>query len=851
MRSELAAFRDVHHGEAIVVCGCGPSLKELADPLRQLTIGVNDVGRLFDPTYLVVVNPRSQFKGDRFAYVEHSRAQFLFTQLELGAVAPPVVRFKLGRFGGTDVRAGDVLHYTQNSPYVAVCLAAYMGARRIGLIGVDLTDGHFFASTGRHPLAGRLREIDAQYGQLAAALRKRGVELVNLSSVSRLGSLPRSGAAPGAERSDEMKPPQQPRTRGAIGQLRDALSETARKLGYKVARDAAQATHDPRVISIVWNGRYHRPAGPTLYCEHGWLPRSSFQISPRGINAASHIAPFRWDGAALGPAEQGALEEHLAVIKSTTHAGYYEYMQADKSAASGLPERFLLAPLQMEYDTNLVNHAPVHLRRMQGLIDYVSGLNAPWPVIFKQHPMDAQRGNAHLRLLLRRQQDLLWPQARGNVHQMLKSGRCRGVLTINSNVAHDSLLWDVPAVVLGRNIWPAKGEVTPFLTAVPRDWSLLEASVTQPQAVACRRAYMHFLMRNQWTLDDARDPQRVGPLVESAIRARSAAAAPRTIAVLVPRRHVPLVNVVAENRGWLFETYKQRFAAAVHPGLRVAASEKPLRHADAWIFIRAREAARSPDPARSVVQVHDFADAGLYRPDRERAALRACGAVSLTHPLQKEIMRVNGLGWEPRHVVQPVGWSEAGVPRAAPDAVPTVAWIGRPARQGGADPDRLQFFIEAARGLRARVILVGEKLAPAAAALKRAGVDCAVLDSARYPQGHASAWLGSFDCVAITSAADSAPWPLFDALHAGVPVVSTPVGWAGELLADGGCGTLAETPQAMGEAIRGILQARERWRGREPELRASVAQWSTTAWIAANLEAARRLLAPDARREVA
>jgi len=58
----LHAFRDAHLGETIVVCGCGPSLKELPDPERMITLGVNDVGRLFDPTYLVVVNPRSQFK---------------------------------------------------------------------------------------------------------------------------------------------------------------------------------------------------------------------------------------------------------------------------------------------------------------------------------------------------------------------------------------------------------------------------------------------------------------------------------------------------------------------------------------------------------------------------------------------------------------------------------------------------------------------------------------------------------------------------------------------------------------------------------------------------------------------
>src|SRR5439155_9380975 len=65
----------------------------------------------------------------------------------------------------------------------------------IGLIGVDLTDDHFFARTGRHPLSGRLKEIDAQYGRLAAALQRRGISLVNLSGSSRLVSLPKTTIA--------------------------------------------------------------------------------------------------------------------------------------------------------------------------------------------------------------------------------------------------------------------------------------------------------------------------------------------------------------------------------------------------------------------------------------------------------------------------------------------------------------------------------------------------------------------------------------------------------------------------------------------------------------------------------
>ena len=77
---------------------------------------------------------------------------------------------------GTELSgAHDPLHYTQNSPYVALCLALHLGAERIGLIGVDFTEGHFFGRTGKHALVDKLAQIDAEYGRLAHAARQRGV----------------------------------------------------------------------------------------------------------------------------------------------------------------------------------------------------------------------------------------------------------------------------------------------------------------------------------------------------------------------------------------------------------------------------------------------------------------------------------------------------------------------------------------------------------------------------------------------------------------------------------------------------------------------------------------------------
>lgn len=192
---DFTTYRGHHQGETILVCGCGCSLRDLVAPERFTTIGVNDVGRLFTPDYLVVLNPRSQFSDDRFRYVEESQAKALFTQLDLGISHPNLVRFRLGRRGDADLSDAVSLPYTSNSPYVALCLALHMGAKRIGLIGVDFTDHHFFGPTGSHPLSERLKQIDDEYKALARTCARLGVEVYNLGATSRLTAFPKISPA--------------------------------------------------------------------------------------------------------------------------------------------------------------------------------------------------------------------------------------------------------------------------------------------------------------------------------------------------------------------------------------------------------------------------------------------------------------------------------------------------------------------------------------------------------------------------------------------------------------------------------------------------------------------------------
>jgi hypothetical protein len=188
---EFSEFKNCHAGESMLVVGLGESVNLLDHPGTFVSIGVNDIGRKFHPTYLLNVNNRSQYKGDRFQFIEGTKARFIFTHnpREQGNAQPPIVTFEVAREVGGVAIEGNKLPHFRNSPYMAVALAGYMGARRIGVIGVDFTDNHFWIKDGPHRLNNEFDRINAQYGKLAQHLSGQGIEVFNLSPISRLTSL--------------------------------------------------------------------------------------------------------------------------------------------------------------------------------------------------------------------------------------------------------------------------------------------------------------------------------------------------------------------------------------------------------------------------------------------------------------------------------------------------------------------------------------------------------------------------------------------------------------------------------------------------------------------------------------
>lgn len=322
-----------------------------------------------------------------------------------------------------------------------------------------------------------------------------------------------------------------------------------------------------------------------------------------------------------------------------------------------------------------------------------------------------------------------------------------------------------------------------------------------------------------------------------------------------------MINVVASDRGWLFEDIKRHFERVSREGASEVAqmmAARPLgtaddvwrncsKHtpdlvafatetaeptADAWIFLRTAEAAESPDLSRTVVQVHDLF--GAWKQFVETA-----GAISYTQQQQID------LNYRPTHwICRPIGALECFTPPAesAPDRPFTVGWCGRPFVKDGRDLKRLDLFFDVVKaadlGSNGAVHLVG-------AGFPRLSIftpddlgvqTVAVFERDSMPgpwEEHGPAFYHSIDCLVATSESPAVPLPVFEALACGVPVVSTPRSWPGLVdFRDG------ESAEELAEAIRFVRDFPDLVKTKARAQQEKLEPYTMESWIKANLELA-------------
>lgn len=302
------------------------------------------------------------------------------------------------------------------------------------------------------------------------------------------------------------------------------------------------------------------------------------------------------------------------------------------------------------------------------------------------------------------------------------------------------------------------------------------------------------------------------------------------------------VNIYAEDLGWLFEDLKGHFQRLNHThGFEVLVSEQPLLTADTWIALRTREAVVSPDLRRTVVCIHDLLSGDhMYRQDGARRAVRDAGALVLSHPDQRVILSEEGISLEGIPILErPLGALNTFTPRSHVPARFSVGWVGRHHPR-----KRLDWFIKAMLELglgseQLQVALIGSGLGDAAATLRANGVDCRLHDRDSHPISTYPQLYQALDCVVITSSTEAGPLPLFEALATGLPVVSTPVGWAPFFSGQAPQYVrLAGNPQEIAVQLKQLSTERQATFTRRFEIADLVKPWSLDGWLLAVLELA-------------
>lgn len=181
-----------------VVMASGPSLnKEDADAVKHLPRVVTN------GTFRMARDAEVIYAGDVFFW-QHKDYRDVFDcpGFKVGIESVPgshpctpepvLILKKGGRLGLSDNPAS--LQTGGNSGYAAINLAALFGAKRILVLGLDMTGGHWH---GKHPAGlsnpgkDTFKRWIRLFKTLAPALTERGIEVINCSPISALEVFPK------------------------------------------------------------------------------------------------------------------------------------------------------------------------------------------------------------------------------------------------------------------------------------------------------------------------------------------------------------------------------------------------------------------------------------------------------------------------------------------------------------------------------------------------------------------------------------------------------------------------------------------------------------------------------------
>ncbi len=207
---------------------------------------------------------------------------------------------------------------------------------------------------------------------------------------------------------------------------------------------------------MVWNGILFRQAIAVeiaklhgmrvVYAETGLLP-GRITVDPKGVNYYNSAPRERhfFEAYRCDKPLPGTL-----IPRNPKNAG--KFASARKIA---LPERYVFIPFQVDYDTQILTHSP-WIRDMRMLFDQIEAISREVPelhFLFKEHPSSI-KSYPDLHARAERSERLMFANAWPTQKLIEKSV---AVITVNSTVGIESLLFHKRVVVLGNAFYAIDG----------------------------------------------------------------------------------------------------------------------------------------------------------------------------------------------------------------------------------------------------------------------------------------------------------------------------------------------------------------------------------------------------------
>lgn len=251
-------------------------------------------------------------------------------------------------------------------------------------------------------------------------------------------------------------------------------------------------------IMVNWSERHIDAKENSLIAEHGWLPRTSYQVSPSGANARSHTC-FKSNidyVAQLGEAE----------LASCKRRAVHFLRPKNIDLGSLTSEPFCLLPLQGGNDYNLkfsdsgfdhiFGKEKANDLLAEAVIERCHAEAGGVRVIVTEHPAKTCRLSKTPKL----PDGVTFVGASQGIRSidLAAHENCLGVVSVNSNLIHEAMLLDKHVCAYGQLMY--RSDDKPVYSTIG---DMLEGQEYEDKLVA---QYLSLLFLNQWEVGDLMDP---------------------------------------------------------------------------------------------------------------------------------------------------------------------------------------------------------------------------------------------------------------------------------------------------------------------------------------------------------